>query len=345
MSRPTVKDIAKHAEVSLATVDRVINGRAGVRKSTIARVYKTIEEIGYVRDIDAANLARRREYKMLFVLAEGDNRFSTAVENKINEFISGVVADRTVLELIKAPENDFHKVATILNSLSRNSYDGIVIMASETALVRDAIRHLKKAGFAVVTLVSDLPDSGRDHYVGINNVAAGRIAGFLMSRFLGKQGGKVLITSSSMRLRDSVERRLGFDSYILEKNQPINALPTLEGHSSTEILTNAVKNALSANPDIRGFYSAGAGITALLGLLQKFDLTEDTFVIAHDLTPQTRAGLEDETIDAVISQDVGHMVRSAIRVLKAISDGTEIDPAQELIRIDIVLKENLFNWN
>ncbi|MGK0398421.1 MAG: LacI family transcriptional regulator, partial [Gammaproteobacteria bacterium] len=65
MARPTVKDIAKHAEVSLATVDRVLNGRAGVRKSTIARVYKTIEEIGYVRDIDAANLARRREYKML----------------------------------------------------------------------------------------------------------------------------------------------------------------------------------------------------------------------------------------------------------------------------------------
>jgi hypothetical protein len=39
------------------------------------------------------------------------------------------------------------------------------------------------------------------------------------------------------------------------------------------------------------------------------------------------------------------MIRSAIRVLKAISDGTEIDAAQELIRIDIVLKENLFNWN
>jgi LacI family transcriptional regulator len=194
-------------------------------------------------------------------------------------------------------------------------------------------------------LVSDLPDSGRDQYVGIDNIAAGRIAGFLMSSFLGKQGGKVLITSASMRLRDSVERRLGFDAYMLEKNQQVNALPTLEGHSSKEILTKAVANALKVNPDIRGFYSAGAGITALLALLRESERTLDTFVIAHDLTPQTREGLENETIDAVISQDVGHMIRSAIRVLKAVSDGTEIDAAQELIRIDIVLKENLFNWS
>ncbi len=176
MSRPTVKDIAKHAEVSLATVDRVLNGRAGVRKATIDRVFKTIAEIGYVRDIDAANLARRREYKLAFVLAEGDNRFSTAVENKINEVISGPVADRTVLELIKAPEDDLHKAAAISNSLGKKNYDGIAVMAPETPLVRAALRLLKAVGAAVRTLVSDRPQSGRDHYGGMDHHALGRIA-------------------------------------------------------------------------------------------------------------------------------------------------------------------------
>lgn len=345
MPRPTVKDIAKNAGVSLATVDRVLNGRLGVRKSTIESVFKTIDEIGYVRDIGAANLARKREYKLAFVLAEGDNTSSAIVENKINEIISGPGKDRMVLEIIKAPENDLHKVADILNLLGKENYDGVAIMAPEMPVVRDAIRHLKETGVSVITLVSDLPDSGRDHYIGINNVAAGRIAGFLMSRFLGPQGGKVLITSGSMKLRDSVERRFGFDSYMLEKNQPVDALPTLEGHSSAEMLTNAVSNALAVHPNIRGFYSVGAGISALLAFLRDTDCLESSFVIAHDLTPQTRLGLENETIDAIIAQDVGHMVRSAIRVLKAVSDGVAIDPSQELIRIDIVLKENLFNWS
>jgi LacI family transcriptional regulator len=45
--------------------------------------------------------------------------------------------------------------------------------------------------------------------------------------------------------------------------------------------------------------------------------------------------------DAVINQDCGHEVRSAIRVLKARSDGLMPISAQERIRIDIFLKDNL----
>jgi LacI family transcriptional regulator len=43
----------------------------------------------------------------------------------------------------------------------------------------------------------------------------------------------------------------------------------------------------------------------------------------------------------VINQDVGHVVRSALRVLRARADGTAIVAAQERIRIDIFIRENL----
>lgn len=343
MPRPTVKDIAKTANVSLATVDRVLNERTGVRQFTIDKVLKVIDEIGYVRDIDAANLARRREYKLVFVLAEGDTHFSSVVEDNINAIIAGPNTDRVALEVMKAPVDDLHKVVAILGTLNNKNHDGVAIMAPETPLIRDAIRKLKEDGLAVVTLVSDLPGSGRDHYVGIDNIAAGRTAGFLMSNYLGQQGGKVLITASSMRLRDSVERRLGFDAYIMEKNHSITSLPSLEGHNRPEVLASAIRNALDANPDVKGFYSVGAGVGALLAMLVESGRMNDSFVIAHDLTPQTKKGLHDEMIDVVIAQNIGHMIRSGIRVLKAISDGAKIDAAQERIRIDIILKENLFH--
>ncbi|MCJ9673806.1 LacI family transcriptional regulator, partial [Neorhizobium sp. SHOUNA12B] len=64
-------------------------------------------------------------------------------------------------------------------------------------------------------------------------------------------------------------------------------------------------------------------------------------VIAHELTASTRAALADGTIDAVLNQDAGHEVRSAIRVLKAKADGLPVLAAQERIRIDIFLKDNL----
>ena len=50
MSRPTVNDLAKAAGVSLATIDRVLNSRPGVREQTIRRVNAAIEQIGYVRE-------------------------------------------------------------------------------------------------------------------------------------------------------------------------------------------------------------------------------------------------------------------------------------------------------
>ena len=68
--KPTVNDIARVAGVSLATVDRVLNRRPGVRAVTVQKVHKAIDERGYVRDTAAANLARKRVYNFLFVLRE-----------------------------------------------------------------------------------------------------------------------------------------------------------------------------------------------------------------------------------------------------------------------------------
>ena len=60
MSRPTTKDLAKVAGVSLATIDRVLNARPGVRQATVERVNKAVKEINFVRDFSAANLARSK---------------------------------------------------------------------------------------------------------------------------------------------------------------------------------------------------------------------------------------------------------------------------------------------
>lgn len=342
MSRPTVKDIAKTASVSLATVDRVLNERPGVSKKTIDKVLKVIDEIGYTRDIYAANLARKREYRIAFVLAETESQFSSVVAKEVTDSIALASIDRVAIELIKAPDEDLHKLAALLNSLKEKNYDGIAVMAPETPLVRDAVKGLVDAGISVVSLVSDLPDSGRAHFVGIDNISAGRIAGFLMSRFLGREGGNVLVTTSSMQLRDSVERRLGFDALIFDKKSPVVTLPTIEGHNNKETLKAAIRRAMEKHRDIRGVYSVGPGVSALVEVLEEMSVGEDVFVIAHDLTPHTTAGLESETIDAVIAQSVSHAIRSAIRVLKGLSDGTPIDEALERIRIDIVLKENLY---
>ncbi|HXV31114.1 MAG TPA: substrate-binding domain-containing protein, partial [Sinorhizobium sp.] len=96
-------------------------------------------------------------------------------------------------------------------------------------------------------------------------------------------------------------------------------------------------------PDLAGIYSLGAGNRGLVAALEKAGKARTVCAIAHELTPYSRAALLSGTIDALLNQDAGHEVRSAIRVLKAKADGLSVIEAQERIRIDIFLKDNLPN--
>ncbi len=341
LSRPTVNDVARAAGVSLATVDRVLNLRPGVREKTITRVNAAIKEIGYVRDVAAANLARKRNYRFAFVISDGNSQFLEALRETIEEIGKTALIERMHVEQIQVPDGDPHLLVRVLSELQNDQVDGVAIMAAETPHVRDAIRRLKRDGIAVVSLISDLPNTTRDHFVGINNVAAGETAGVLMGRFLRDLSGAVLVLASSMQLRESVERRLGFDSVMVDRFPEIEVLPSIEWRDDSTKIAQSIATVFAARPDIIGVYSLGSGNRLLSDAISTFQPNNELTVVAHELTSHTRAALRDGTIDVVITQNVGHVVRSALRVLRANSDGTGIITSQERIRIDVVLKENL----
>lgn len=340
MNRPTVHSIAREAGVSLATVDRVLNARPGVRDQTIAKVLEAVERLGYVRDTSAANLARRRQYRFAFVLPEGPSQFVGTLRAALKEATSPKIADRLTVKVVSIPLHDPHRIVRVLRALDPDKLDGVAIMAPETPQVRDAVVRLKEHGLSVVALVSDLPNSPRDYCVGIDSVAAGRTAGLLMGRFVARQG-EVLVATNSLRTRDSVERRLGFDSVLKEDHPHLRALPTVESFDDPARMVSLVLEAAHSRPDLVGIYSMSAGNTQIIEALQKLRTAPRPVVIAHELTPATRAALCSGEIAAIIAQNVGHLVRSALRVLRALSDRSPIYEAQERVRIDVVVRENL----
>ena len=66
-----------------------------------------------------------------------------------------------------------------------------------------------------------------------------------------------------------------------------------------------------------------------------------TTIIAHERTPFTEVALQAGQIDALIGQDPGHLVRSALRILRARCDRREILASQKKIRIEMFIRENL----
>ncbi len=339
--RPTVYDIAKTAGVSLATVDRVLNLRPGVREKTIVRVNKAISSLGYIRNVAAANLARQRSYRLAFVLPSEPSAIAGKLKEAIEEAKLHAVSERTEIEIYNVPANDPYHLVKILNGLENLGLDGVAIMAPETPHVRDAIRRLKEKCIYVAAILSDLPNSQRDHFVGINSVSAGRTAAQLLGRFIGDAPAKVLVIAGSMTLRDHIERRLGFDLVMADRFSNIEVLPSVECWDNSETVRQIVPGLLDRYRDIAGVYSLGAGNQGLISALEKHQGKRHISVVAQELTTHTRNALERDIFDAVISQDFGHVVRSAVRILRASSDNLEIISSQERIRTEIIMKENL----
>jgi LacI family transcriptional regulator len=341
MVRPTVNDIAREAGVSLATVDRVLNARPGVKAKTIDAVNDAIDRLGYVRNVAAANLARQRRYRFLFILPAVQTQFIDALGDAILEAAKGPLAEASEVIIALVPARDPHAIVSVLDQQGDLPVDGCAIMAHETPDVRDLIIRLKAQGTAVVSLITDQPQAPRDHFVGIDNRAAGRTAAVLLGRFVGHRPGKVAVVVSSMLARDMVDRRLGFDEVLAERFPLLQALPSLEGHDERDLTAQIMAASLAAHDDVVAVYVAGAGTRGVNQALRGAGLAGQVVVVAHELTGHTRQGLKDGSIDAVIAQDVGHLARSALRILRAKADRQAIDEGQEQIRITILLRENL----
>lgn len=340
--RPTVHDIAAEAGVSLATVDRVMNARPGVREKTRIKVEKAIEKLGYVRDVAAANLAKGRTYPFTFILPQNDNAFMAELRSAVIEANLQGRLERVQLNIVDVPAFEPEALAQALEQAAETETAGVALVAVDAEPVRTALAKLKQAGIPVVTLVSDLEESERDHYAGVDNQAAGRTAGTLLGRFLSGTKGKVGVLAGSLSVRDHQNRLAGFRDVIAAQFPDLEILAPIEGRDDSALVEKLIGDALAENSDMVGLYSLGAGNRGLIAALNGARLNgREVVTIAHELSPHSRAALENGLFDVVLNQDAGHEVRSAIRVLKAKADGLSVIAAQERIRIDIFIKDNL----
>jgi LacI family transcriptional regulator len=337
--KPTVRDVAALAGVSLATVDRVLNDRPGVREVTRQKVADAMERLGFARDVAAANLARQRVYKFDFIVPNNDNAFMKALRRELAAARERSRIDRTLINLVDVPAFDEAALGAALDDSARRRPDGVAFVAVDCDRIGAAASRLRRAGVGVVTLVSDVANSARDHYVGIDNVAAGRTAAALLGRFVGNRRGAIAVLAGSLSLRDHRDRLDGFVSVVRSEYPGLRVLQPLQGRDDAAVVERLLLRLLREREDLVGLYSLGAGNAGLVGALRRSS-RRPRHVVAHELDPAAAEGLDEGLIDAVLAQDPGHEIRSALRLLKANADCRPIIPGQERIQIDVYLKYN-----
>ena len=343
ITRSSLVDVARAAGVSLATVDRVLNGRPGVRPATAERVHAAVQQLGYRPDPAAARLARVKPWTLRYVLAAGTNTFVRMLATQIDELQPWLREQRATATVDMVDVFSAPALAEHLLSL-RGRADAVVVMALDHPQVRHAIDSLVEAGTVVITLVSDVPGSRRQHHVGIDNVAAGRTAASLLGRFLGPppgEPGPVGIVLGSRALRDHAERLFGFRQVMDGEYSDWPLLEPIEGLDATDRTRPLVTRLLESQPRLAALYSIGAGNRGIHDALLASGRAQEIVWICHELTPQAREALLSGVADAVINQDAGHEVRSSIRLAMASLNGDRLIESQERIRVEIFLRDNM----
>ncbi|EGL63817.1 LacI family transcriptional regulator [Agrobacterium sp. ATCC 31749] len=339
--RPTAKDLAEAAGVSLATVDRVLNERPNVSKKAARRVHEAIERIGFVPNPAAVSLARNKNYRFRFVLPKAGDLYLQELLERVKESKAALKGDLTEVDYVQIPTNDAHGVAKYLAELGEDELDGVALMAPESPQVRDAVGRLLERNIKVVQFLSGQEKLPAADFVGVDNFAAGATAGRLIGTFVSRTPGKVMVIADTMQSLDSIQRRHGFDSVINEQFQYLRPLPSIETHADEKRAQQIIGRVLENNRDVIAVYvlssEARAPLTATAAYVDLVNLA----VVVHERTPFSEEALRDNRIDAVIGQDPGHAVRSAIRIMRARADAKEPLAAQEKIRIEVLIKENL----
>ena len=312
---PTLTDVARHAGVSYATADRVLKARGRVADATVSRVNRAITELGYIRNVAAANLSQRRLYRFSILLPDGSNAFFARMETLFHAAAERLVARQVILAVERVPAFSAEALCEALDARADAGVDGIALVGMADAALSERIAQVRARGIGVVTLVSDVPGSSRDAFSGIDNRAAGRTAGRLLALAHRDARGRILPVAGVARAPDHADRLAGLAEVLGDAHE---ILTVIEGHDRPERVEAELTRALSATPPT-AIYSVGAGNAGLLRALDALTGPRPV-VVLHELVTHSREALAALRIDAVIDQRPDLEVQRTIELLRSLAD-------------------------
>ncbi len=308
MPKPTFADIARHAGVGTATVERVLNGRGGVRPAMAERVIAAARALDYPRRLPPMH---RGLLRIEVILVRGDTpffqRLSRAFERIAATLDPSVRVHRTFME-----EGDPRAIAAHIAS-TQTRRAGLILAVPNHPDISQAVTAAAASGLPVIHVVTRAAEAAGD-LISIDNYAAGRTAAHFMSRMQPRQGSVMALCHPIYQVHR--ERMRGFSDYFAENPREDLRFRWIGfGRDDAQRGSTVLFQALEAWPDLAGLYNAGAANGALANVLRRHPRGRRVFFVGHELTGNSAAALRAGVMAVVLDQAPEAQARQAIDLM------------------------------
>ncbi|NLI21965.1 MAG: substrate-binding domain-containing protein [Clostridiales bacterium] len=311
----TIKQIATIAGVSRATVDKVLNNRAGVKKETKETILKIAKELNYQPNlIGKALVMSKKRNKIGIVMTPYYNPFVQAMLEGVNAAAAEIAPFGLEIETKMMVSLDAGELINILNYFESESFAGVAVFPINDPAVVRKVNRMIADGMPVITFNSPVESIHSICFVGQNHYIGGRVAASLLGRRI-RGDGKTAIIYSSRSLSCHTERMRGFRDKLGEAYPGIRIVETLENQDKSEESFKYTMDLCRKYPDLDSIYITSGGVSGICSALDILGLAGRIRVICHDIPAKVCPLLKSGVIDFSIEQNAYDQGYKLVQIL------------------------------
>lgn len=337
-----VKEIARRANVSIATVDRVLHNRTGVSKKTKEKINAIIKELDYKPNLLARRLASAKTlhlYTLIPEVSKETDYWDVPLQGIIQAEKEIQLYDVKVTKLFY-DMNDKDSFVRQTQVILEEKVDGVLLAP---AFIEEAIAftnglHKKKVPFVFIN--SDIPNQKNLCYYGPSLFHSGQLSAHLVN-YLIEASDKILLLNIAKDIESDhhiLRKEEGFMAYFNERNRGDIIKQNISKTDYTSVKKRFAE-VLKAHPDIRLVFVTNSRVSLVARYMKSMGL-DDMMLIGYDFLPANIEYLKEGVIDFLICEKPQEQ---AYRGIKALYRNLVFDEKYEknyFMPIDIINKAN-----
>jgi LacI family transcriptional regulator len=344
MAKIRIRDIAKIAEVSIGTVDRVIHNRGEVSDVTREKILKLLQEHNYQPDIAARSLALKRHIHLGVMMPKlvNDHTFWELPQQGIQKALDLLEHDHLTIHRFYFDQVDRKGFNDMLEGFPFGQIEGLLFAPVFREESMAFLFRCAQEKLPVVLFNSLLDIASISSYVGQDAYHSAYVAARLIDYGL-EQGSNLAIVNMSAR-KDNyahiIEREKGFRAYFAADKQRLNHLITIDLNGADDQHLNEKLGEICGSYDISGLFVTNSRVHKVARFLSETG-REKVRLIGYDLLPENIKFLKENRIDFLISQKPEEQAFLGLTTLYNLVVFNRKPLERQWLPIDIITRENL----